>query len=75
MRYFNLIKNLKNWWIYFFAVKFGIMERDPLLFFNRKGILIQVPRRLIHTFKEIFMEEFICMDLNLSSLIAPSSLI
>jgi len=41
----------------FFAVKLGMTKRDPLLFITRKGILVQVPRRLLHTFKEIFMEE------------------
>lgn len=56
MRYLNLIKNLNNW-LLFFAVKLGMTKRDPLLFITRKGILVQVPRRLIHTFKEIFMEE------------------
>ena len=32
-------------------------KKDPLLFVMRSGILVQVPRRLLHTFKEIFMEE------------------
>lgn len=56
MRYFNLIKNLSNWWLYL-AIKFGICNADPVLFRTRKGILVEVPERLLQTFKEIFMDE------------------
>ena len=56
MRYVNLLKNLSNWWLYL-AVKFGLAARGPLLFKTRSGILIEVPRRLLQTFKEIFMDE------------------
>jgi len=56
MRYFNLIKNLSNWWIYL-AIKFGIYNADPILFRTRKGLLVEVPQRLLQTFKEIFMDE------------------
>ena len=30
---------------------------DPLDFMTRRGIRLQVPRRLVQTFKEIFMDE------------------
>jgi FkbM family methyltransferase len=56
MRYFNLIKNIKNWWLYL-LFKSGLEKREPLLFKARNGIFIEVPLRLLHTFKEIWMEE------------------
>jgi FkbM family methyltransferase len=56
MRYTNLIKNLSNWQTYL-AVKFGFNKQDPLMFETRSGIRFEVPRRLLHTFKEIFMDE------------------
>jgi len=56
MKYFNLIKNLSNWWLYL-AVKFGLTGVDPVLFRTRKQVLVEVPRRLLQTFKEIFMDE------------------
>ena len=56
MRYFNLIRNLSNWWLYL-AVKFGLTGVDPVLLRTRKQVLVEVPRRLLQTFKEIFMDE------------------
>ena len=56
MRYFNLIRNLSNWWLYL-AVKFGLIGVDPVLFRTRRQVLVEVPRRLLQTFKEIFMDE------------------
>jgi FkbM family methyltransferase len=56
MRYLNLIKNIENWWLYL-AVKFGLNRTEPLLFRARHGITMEVPRRLLQTFKEIFMDE------------------
>jgi FkbM family methyltransferase len=56
MRYFNLIKNLSNWWLYL-AIKFGVCNANTILFRTKKGILVEVPRRLLQTFKEIFMDE------------------
>jgi FkbM family methyltransferase len=55
MRYWNLIRNLSNWWLHF-AVKFRLTEADPLIFRTRNGITIEAPRRLLHEFKEIFLE-------------------
>jgi FkbM family methyltransferase len=55
MRYWNLIRNLSNWWLHF-AVKFRLSEADPLIFRARNGITIEAPRRLLHEFKEIFLE-------------------
>lgn len=56
MRYFHLFRNLSNWYLYL-AVKFSLTDADPLLFRTRNNILVEVPRRLLHEFKEIFMEE------------------
>lgn len=39
------------------AVKFGLTDVDPVLFRTRKQVLVEVPRRLLQTFKEIFMDE------------------
>ncbi len=56
MRYFNLVKNLSNWWVHL-AVKFGLTAADPVLFKARRGISIEAPRRLLPEFKEMFMSE------------------
>jgi FkbM family methyltransferase len=55
MRYIRLIQHLSNWWLYF-AVKLGMTRLDPLIFRTRGRIIVEVPRRLLHEFKEIFME-------------------
>jgi FkbM family methyltransferase len=56
VRYVNLVKNLSNWWLHF-AVKFGLTEADPVIFRTRGGVEIEVPRRLMHEFKEVFLED------------------
>jgi FkbM family methyltransferase len=56
VRYYHLFKNLANGWRYL-AVKFGLSGADPLEFRTWNGIRIEVPRRLVQTFKEIFMDE------------------
>jgi FkbM family methyltransferase len=56
LRYLNLVKNISNWQLYL-AVKFGLTAGDPLGFVARRGIRLEVPRRLVQTFKEIFMDE------------------
>ena len=56
MRYYNLLKNLSNWPLYL-TVKFGAARIDPLRFVTRQEVHIEVPRRLLQTFKEIFMDE------------------
>lgn len=56
MRYVNLVKTFSNWWLYL-AVKFGLIDADPLIFKTRKAVKVEVPRRLLQTFKEIFMDE------------------
>jgi len=56
MRYVHLVKNLSNWWLHL-ACKFGLTRADPLIFRTRKGVSVAVPRRLLHEFKEIFLEE------------------
>lgn len=55
MRYWNLVRNLSNWWLHF-AVKFHLTDADPLIFRSRNGVAVEVPRRLLHEFKEIFLE-------------------
>ena len=64
MRYLNLLKNLSNWWLYL-AVKFGLRSDDPLTFHTRSGVVVEVPRRLLQTFKEIFMAECYCQGMSL----------
>jgi FkbM family methyltransferase len=56
MRYIQLVKHLSNWWLHF-AVKLGLTKKDPLIFRTRNDIIIEVPQRLMHEFKEIFMEQ------------------
>lgn len=56
MRYFNLLRNLANWPLYL-SVKFGLSHDDPLFFETRRAVRMEVPRRLLQTFKEIFMDE------------------
>jgi FkbM family methyltransferase len=72
MRYLNLIKNIENWWLYL-AVKFGLNRTEPLLFRARRGITMEVPRRLLQTFKEIFMDE--CYMRGLAHGMPPSPVI
>ncbi|MBU4121139.1 MAG: FkbM family methyltransferase [Proteobacteria bacterium] len=62
MRYCNLLRNISNWPLYL-KVKFDLTRRDPLRFTTRQGIRIEVPRRLLQTFKEIFMDECYMKDL------------
>lgn len=47
------------------ATKFGIYNADPILFRTRRGILVEVPQRLLQTFKEIFMDECYMDELKL----------
>jgi FkbM family methyltransferase len=56
MRYLNLMKNILNWWLFLF-VKFGLTNQNPLVFKAKNGVVVEVPRHMLHTFKEIFMEE------------------
>ena len=55
-RYYNLFKTFKNWRIYL-AYKYGLAETEPLVFKTRNGVIMEVPLRLLQTFKEIFMDE------------------
>jgi FkbM family methyltransferase len=55
IRYLRLVRYISNWWLHF-AAKIGVTKKDPLLFQTRRQIRIEVPRRLYHEFKEIFME-------------------
>ncbi|MDI6725795.1 MAG: FkbM family methyltransferase [Smithellaceae bacterium] len=62
MRYYNLLRNISNWPLYL-AVKFGLAHLDPLHFSTRGGVRMEVPRRLLQTFKEIFMDECYLKDM------------
>jgi FkbM family methyltransferase len=55
-RYYNLVKTFKNWWLYL-AYKYGLTDSDLLVFETRNGVTVEVPIRLVQTFKEIFMDE------------------
>jgi FkbM family methyltransferase len=55
MRYLRLFANVSNWWLHF-AVKMRLTAKDPLLFKAPNHVQIEVPRRLFHEFKEVFME-------------------
>ena len=55
-RYYHLFKTFKNWWLYL-AYKYGLANVKTLVFETRNGVIVEVPERLLHTFKEIFMDE------------------
>lgn len=74
MRYLNLIRNISNWWTYF-ACKYGGGDKtDPIFFMTRSGIKIEVPRRLLQTFKEIFFNECYMEGLEYRNLSSPTIL-
>lgn len=72
MRYYNLYKNFKNWWLYL-SYKYGLTEVEPLIFETRNGVIVEVPLRLLQTFKEIFMDE--CYLAGLERSIVPGATI
>ncbi|HRR41378.1 MAG TPA: hypothetical protein P5244_09120 [Syntrophales bacterium] len=53
MRYVSLIRNIDNWWLYLGA-KFNLTRTDPLFFKTRRGVRLEVPLRLLHTFNPDF---------------------
>ena len=55
LRYLNLINNISNWYLHPMN-KLGLAKGDNLLFIAKNNIKIDVPKRLHHEFKEIFME-------------------
>ena len=55
-RYYHLFKTFKNWWLYL-AYKYGFANVETLVFETRNGVIVEVPERLLQTFKEIFMDE------------------
>ena len=71
-RYYRLFKTFKNWWIYL-AYKFRLAGSEPLVFNTRRGGTVEVPRRLVQTFKEIFMDE--CYLAGLEKAISPGATI
>jgi FkbM family methyltransferase len=56
LRYYRLFKTFKNWWLYL-AYKYGLTALKTLIFETRNGVIVEVPARLLQTFKEIFMDE------------------
>ncbi len=50
------MRNISNWSLYL-GIKFGLTRPDPIYFTTRTGVVIEVPRRLLQTFKEVFMDE------------------
>ena len=71
IRYFRLFRNISNWWLHF-ALKLSLTDADPLLFKTRNDVLIQVPRRLLHEFKEVFLDNCYLKGLNLNIPNAPT---
>jgi FkbM family methyltransferase len=71
-RHYHLFKTFKNWWLYL-AYKYGFVDVKILIFETRKGVIVEVPIRLLHTFKEIFMDE--CYLAGLERNISPDSTI
>ncbi|TFG93597.1 MAG: FkbM family methyltransferase [Syntrophobacterales bacterium] len=55
MRYLNLIRNISNWPLHI-KHKFGLTTSDPIVFTAKNDIRFEVPDRLYHEFKEIFLE-------------------
>lgn len=72
LRYYHLLKTFKNWQLYL-AYKFGFAVAQPLLFKTRNGVWVEVPERLSHTFKEIFMDE--CYLAGIGKKIMPNAVI
>lgn len=57
MRFFNLLRNINNWWDYIFY-KIGISKKYPIIFKCNNNVIVEVPKRLLHTFKEVFFDDF-----------------
>lgn len=49
------MNNISNWHLHFMN-KLGLIKDDPLLFIAKNNVQVEVPKRLHHEFKEIFME-------------------
>lgn len=55
-RYVNLIRNAQNWWLHFFH-KWHLTATEPIHYRLRNNVSVEVPVRLLHEFKEVFMDE------------------
>lgn len=55
-RFFNLIGGHKNWLGYLFR-KISSNKKQSFIFKTRSGFNIEVPARLMHTYKECFLDE------------------
>lgn len=59
LRPWRMFRNLRNPHTYL-AYKWGLQQRDPLYFELRHGVRAEVPRRMMHTFKEsVFSEDYV----------------
>ncbi|MBN1474648.1 MAG: FkbM family methyltransferase [Syntrophaceae bacterium] len=72
LRYYHLFRSFKNWWLYL-LYKFGFTVRQPLLFKTRNGLFVEVPPRLMQTFKEIFLDE--CYLAGLERGVSPAGIV
>lgn len=59
LRPWRMFRNLRNPHTYL-AYKWGLLRRDPLFFELRHRVRAEVPRRMMHTFKEsVFSEDYV----------------
>lgn len=56
MRQLNNISNHSNW-ISYYIYKFFTPQKESFTFKGRSGIDITVPKRLMHTYKEVFFDQ------------------
>lgn len=55
-RILNNIRNHRNWWAYYLGKLIGSLK-SGFTFQGRNGLAIEVPRRMLHTYKEIYFDE------------------
>jgi FkbM family methyltransferase len=55
IRYYHLLRNISNWWLHF-QIKWNLTSDDPVIFRSRNRVAVAVPRRILHEFKEVFLE-------------------
>jgi FkbM family methyltransferase len=58
-RQLNIFRNLRNPLTYW-GHKYGLLKREPLFLKLHNGVIVEVPARMLHTFKEsVFQEDYI----------------
>jgi FkbM family methyltransferase len=58
-RQLNIFRNLRNPLVYW-GYKYGLLKREPLFLKLHNGVIVEVPTRLLRTFKEsVFQEDYI----------------